>query len=101
MADIFDNPMGLMASSSSNCFADPGVLEPVFQILGFTKVATHRSKDVHLYRQGGINLILNNEPKSIASYFAAEHGPSVCGMAFRVRNAHEAYARALELAPSR
>ena len=35
--------------------------------------------------------------RSIASYFAAEHGPSVCGMAFRVRNAHEAYARALEL----
>jgi len=63
--------------------------------MGFTKVATHRSKDVHLYRQGGINLILNNEPKSIASYFAAEHGPSVCGMAFRVRNAHQAYARAL------
>ena len=70
-------------------------------MLGFTKVATHRSKDVHLYRQGGINLILNNEPKSIASYFAAEHGPSVCGMAFRVRNAHEAYARALSWVRSR
>lgn len=98
MADIFDNPMGLMGFEFIE-FASPtpGVLEPVFQMLGFTKVATHRSKDVHLYRQGGINLILNNEPKSIASYFAAEHGPSVCGMAFRVRNAHEAYARALEL----
>jgi len=60
-------------------------------------VATHRSKDVHLYRQGDINLILNNEPRSVASYFAAEHGPSICGMAFRVRNAHDAYARALEL----
>ncbi|MDF0732999.1 4-hydroxyphenylpyruvate dioxygenase [Pseudomonas entomophila] len=98
MADIFDNPMGLMGFEFIE-FASPtpGVLEPVFQAMGFTKVATHRSKDVHLYRQGGINLILNNEPKSIASYFAAEHGPSVCGMAFRVRNAHEAYARALEL----
>lgn len=98
MADIFDNPMGLMGFEFIELASPtPGVLEPVFQILGFTKVATHRSKDVHLYRQGGINLILNNEPKSIASYFAAEHGPSVCGMAFRVRNAHEAYARALEL----
>lgn len=102
MADIFDNPMGLMGFEFIELASPtPGVLEPVFQILGFTKVASHRSKDVHLYRQGGINLILNNEPKSIASYFAAEHGPSVCGMAFRVRNAHEAYARALELAPSR
>ncbi|WP_236235779.1 4-hydroxyphenylpyruvate dioxygenase [Pseudomonas faucium] len=98
MADIFENPMGLMGFEFIELASPaPGVLEPVFQILGFTKVATHRSKDVHLYRQGGINLILNNEPKSIASYFAAEHGPSVCGMAFRVRNAHEAYARALEL----
>jgi len=98
MADIFENPMGLMGFEFIE-FASPtpGTLEPIFQIMGFTKVATHRSKDVHLYRQGGINLILNNEPKSIASYFAAEHGPSVCGMAFRVRNAHEAYARALEL----
>ncbi|MFQ6575911.1 4-hydroxyphenylpyruvate dioxygenase [Pseudomonas sp. UM16] len=98
MADIFENPMGLMGFEFIE-FASPtpGVLEPIFQIMGFTKVATHRSKDVHLYRQGDINLILNNEPKSVASYFAAEHGPSVCGMAFRVRNAHEAYARALEL----
>ena len=98
MADIDENPMGLAGFEFIE-FASPtpGVLEPIFQIMGFTKVATHRSKDVHLYRQGAINLILNNEPKSIASYFAAEHGPSVCGMAFRVRNAHEAYARALEL----
>ena len=98
MADIYENPMGLAGFEFIE-FASPtpGVLEPIFQIMGFTKVATHRSKDVHLYRQGAINLILNNEPKSIASYFAAEHGPSVCGMAFRVRNAHEAYARALEL----
>ena len=75
----------------------PNVLEPVFEMLGFTRVARHRSKDVSLYRQGGINFILNNEPKSAAAYFAAEHGPSACGMAFRVRNAPQAYARALEL----
>ena len=98
MTDLFDNPMGLMGFEFIE-FASPtpGVLEPVLQAMGFSLVATHRSKQVHLYRQGGINLILNDEPKSIASYFAAEHGPSVCGMAFRVRNAHQAYARALEL----
>ncbi len=98
MTDQLDNPMGLMGFEFIE-FASPtpGTLEPIFEIMGFTKVASHRSKNVHLYRQGDINLILNNEPKSIASYFAAEHGPSVCGMAFKVRNAHEAYARALEL----
>lgn len=98
MADLFENPMGLMGFEFVE-FASPkpNVLEPVFERLGFTKVAVHRSKDVALYRQGGINFIINNEPKSVASYFAAEHGPSACGMAFRVGDAHKAYARALGL----
>lgn len=98
MADLFDNPMGLMGFEFVE-FASPtpGVLEPVLTMLGFTKVARHRSKNVELYRQGDINFIINNEPRSQASYFAAEHGPSACGMAFRVKNSHQAYHRALEL----
>ena len=98
MADLFDNPMGLMGFEFVE-FASPtaGLLEAVFERMGFTQVARHRSKDVVLYRQGDINFIINREPKSLASYFAAEHGPSACGMAFRVRDAHHAYNRALEL----
>ena len=98
MADLFDNPMGLMGFEFVE-FASPtpGVLEPVFERMGFTLVARHRSKDVVLYRQGEINFIVNREPKSVAGYFAAEHGPSACGMAFRVKDAHLAYSRALEL----
>ncbi|WP_314443907.1 4-hydroxyphenylpyruvate dioxygenase [Massilia timonae] len=98
MADLFDNPMGLMGFEFVE-FASPvpGLLDAVFEQLGFVRVARHRSKDVTLYRQGGINFIVNNEPKSHAAYFAVEHGPSACGMAFRVRDAHLAYARALEL----
>jgi 4-hydroxyphenylpyruvate dioxygenase len=98
MADLFENPMGLMGFEFVE-FASPtaGALEPVFETLGFRKVAQHRSKDVALFRQGEINFIINNEQKSAASYFAAEHGPCACGMAFRVKDAHKAYARALEL----
>lgn len=98
MADLFENPMGLMGFEFVE-FASPtpNLLEPVFALLGFTKVALHRSKDVALYRQGDINFIINNEPNSVASFFAAEHGPSACGMAFRVKDAPRAYARALEL----
>jgi 4-hydroxyphenylpyruvate dioxygenase len=98
MADLFDNPMGLMGFEFVE-FASPksGVLEPVFEKLGFSKVAQHRSKDVDLYRQGEINFIVNREPRSQAAYFAAEHGPSACGLAFRVKDAHKAYHRALEL----
>ncbi|MEP6971528.1 MAG: 4-hydroxyphenylpyruvate dioxygenase, partial [Betaproteobacteria bacterium] len=98
MADVFDNPMGLVGFEFVE-FASPtpGVLEPVFEMMGFTKVARHRSKNVTLYRQGDINFIINAEPRSVASYFAAEHGPSACGLAFRVRNSRQAYERALEL----
>jgi 4-hydroxyphenylpyruvate dioxygenase len=63
--------------------------------MGFTRIARHRSKDVDLWRQGEINLIANYEPKSPAAYFAAEHGPSACGMAFRVKNARVAYDEAI------
>jgi len=98
MADLFDNPMGLCGFEFVE-FASPvpGVLEPLFEKMGFTLVARHRSKDVVLYRQGEINFIVNREPKSLAGYFAAEHGASACGLAFRVRDSHKAYRRALEM----
>jgi 4-hydroxyphenylpyruvate dioxygenase len=98
MTDLFENPMGLMGCEFVE-FASPtpGVLEPMFERMGFAHVASHRSKDVALFRQGDINFIVNREPKSAAFYFAAEHGTSACGMAFRVRDSHQAYARALEL----
>ena len=96
MADLFDNPMGLMGFEFVE-FASPsaGLLEPVLASLGFAEVARHRSKDVSLYRQGDINFVVNREPKSPAAYFAAEHGPSACAMAFRVRDSHQAFERAL------
>ena len=98
MADLYENPMGLMGFEFVE-FASPvpDTLEPVFEKLGFTLVAKHRSKDVVLYRQGQINFIVNRDPKSPAGYFAAEHGPSACGLAFRVKDSHKAYELALAL----
>ena len=96
MADLFENPMGLMGFEFVE-FASPvaGVLEALFVQMGFRLVARHRSKDVELYRQGDINFIVNREPHSNAAYFAAEHGPCACSMAFRVKDSHQAYAMAI------
>ena len=92
MADLFENPAGLDGFEFVEfCALEKNVLEPVFEVMGFTRIAKHRSKDVHLWRQGQINLIINYEPKSAAWYFAREHGPSACGMAFRVKDARQAY----------
>lgn len=98
MVDLFENPMGLCGFEFVE-FASPvgGIIELLFERMGFSLVAHHRSKNVVLYRQGDINFIVNREPKSLAGYFAAEHGPSACALAFRVQDAQKAYARALEL----
>lgn len=97
MADLFENPAGLDGFEFVEFTApEKGILEPVFEAMGFTKVAVHKSKAVELWRQGDINFITNYEKYSPAHYYAEEHGPSACGMAFRVKNAQKAYAEVLE-----
>ncbi len=76
---------------------DPPAMASVFERMGFRAIARHRHKNVTLYRQGGINFILNAEPDSFAQRFARLHGPSVCAIAFRVRDAKTAYERAVSL----
>ena len=93
-----DNPMGTDGFEFVEYTApDTKALGRLFEMLGFTAVARHRSKDVTLYRQGEINFVVNAEPDSFAQAFARVHGPSACAMAFRVRDAAAAYERAIEL----
>src|SRR5687767_3184452 len=92
------NPMGTDGFEFVEYAApDPGLLRGLFEQLGFPVVARHRSKNVTLHSQGDINFIINAEPAGFGQTFAREHGPSACAMAFRVRDAAFAYARAIEL----
>ncbi|OBX44638.1 hypothetical protein [Moraxella catarrhalis] len=71
MADLFENPMGLCGFEFVEfASSTPNLLEPLFEKMGFSLVAKHCSKDVLLYRQGGINFMVNREPNSEAMYFA-------------------------------
>ncbi len=93
-----ENPMGTDGFEFVEfCHPDPSKLDHLFRTMGFVPVAKHRSKDVTLYRQGGINLIVNAQPGSFATEFATKHGPSAPAMAFRVVDAQHAYDRALSL----
>jgi 4-hydroxyphenylpyruvate dioxygenase len=67
------------------------------QALGFAHAGRHRSKAVDLYRQGGINLILNAEQDSAAAEHFQLHGPSVCAVGLKVDDARRAIARAQAL----
>ena len=56
------------------------LLDNVLEVLGFRRAGRHRSKNVTLYRQGSINLILNAEPNSFAREHFDIHGPSICAV---------------------
>ncbi len=71
-------------------------LKALFVSLGFAEIAKHRSKEAWLYRQGDISFIVNAQPHSQAEGFAKVHTSSVCGMAFRVKDANVALKQALD-----
>jgi 4-hydroxyphenylpyruvate dioxygenase len=94
----WDNPMGTAGFEFIEYAApDPAAMGALFVRMGFKPIARHRRKNVVLYRQGGINFIVNAEPDSFAQRFARLHGPSICAIAFRVDDAKAAYERALSL----
>ena len=98
MADLWENPAGTDGFEFIEYAApDPRVMGELFERLGFKAIARHRHKNVILYRQGGINYVVNAEPDSFAQRFARQHGPSICAIAFRVQDAKTAYERAIAL----
>lgn len=98
MADLWDNPMATDGFEFIEFTApESGPLGELFEKMGFTAVARHRSKNVTLYRQGDVNLIVNAEETGFPRSFSGLHGPSACAIAFRVADAAKAYKRAMEL----
>ena len=94
---MWDNPMGTDGFEFIEYAApDPVAMGALFVRMGFKPVAKHRHKNVTLYRQGGVNYLINAEPDSFAQRFAKLHGPSICAIAFRVQDAKRAYERVLE-----
>lgn len=69
---------------------EPKKLEALFEQYGFKKIGKHKTKDVTLFRQGGVNFVINNEPETFAARFCEQHGPSICAMGFRVKDATKA-----------
>jgi 4-hydroxyphenylpyruvate dioxygenase len=101
MSDAWENPIGTDGFEFVEYTApDIAALHVWFETMGFRAVARHRAKAVTLYRQGEINFIVNAEPGSHGERFARAHGPSACAMAFRVRDAAQAWRSLLALGAS-
>ncbi|MEO7071838.1 MAG: 4-hydroxyphenylpyruvate dioxygenase [Rhodanobacter sp.] len=84
----FENPMGIDGFEFVE-FAAPadrvGELHMLFRQMGFSAVLKHKTRAITVYRQNGVNFLLNEDPDSFAADFAAKHGPSACGFAIRFK----------------
>src|SRR5262249_17922570 len=65
--------------------------------LGFSLSARHRNKDVLLYRQGGINIVINTEKEGLAHSSWLVHGTSAYALGLKVEDAAATVARARAL----
>ncbi len=90
------NPLGLdgfefVEFTSPNAAAMTALIEQ----LGFVAYSKHPTKDLVRYKQGRINLLVNQETTGQVADFRADHGPSASGMAFRVADAKQAFDTAI------
>ena len=75
----------------------PQVLGGLLERMGFRLVARHRSREVELYRQGTMSIIINSHPADIPRTVTPVERPVISALCIRVRDADAAYRRALDL----
>ena len=76
--------------------SQPQAFGALLQKMGFSAVARHRSREVMLYRQGAMNVIVNSHPDALPGLAAPVETPTLAAMAFRVRDASQAYRHSLD-----
>ncbi len=87
------NPLGLVGVEFIEyATSKPQALGNVLETMGFRPIARHRSREVLLYRQGGLNIIVNAHGTGAA----LTEKPVISAIALRVSDAAAAYKRALD-----
>ncbi|MSQ51825.1 MAG: 4-hydroxyphenylpyruvate dioxygenase [Betaproteobacteria bacterium] len=103
------NPLGLDGIEFIEyATSKPQALGQLLETMGFRPISRHRSREVLLYRQGDMNIIVNAH---VDAHLSANLGagignpqnglqsaetPTITAICFRVRDARAAYHRALE-----
>ena len=97
--DHAGNPLGIAGIE----FIEYATTEPLafgslIEQMGFVAIARHRSREVTLYRQGGMNIVVNGDKRALPSS-AREDMPAtvISAIALRVRDADQAYRHAIEM----
>ena len=74
---------------------EPEAMIARLELMGFTRTHVNPATGAVRLKQGDITMLVNSTPKGQAADFAADHGPSANGMAFRVADAKAAFEGAL------
>lgn len=91
------NPVGLDGVEFIEyATAKPQALGHVLEMMGFRPIARHRSREVLLYRQGGLNIVVNAHPADANGATQGVDTPAISAVALRVRDAGAAYRYVLE-----
>lgn len=92
-----NNPLGLDGIEFTEyASADIDYMEKIFLDFGFSKLKKHKDKGITYFNQNDIHFLLNNEQSGFSHEFTKAHGPAVCSMGWRVKDAEYAYKTALE-----
>ena len=93
-----NNPLGIAGIEFIEyATSQPLALGALLEQMGFGATARHRSREVTLYRQGGMNVIVNADPRALPQ---GEEGPQatvISAIALRVRDADAAYRHAIDM----
>lgn len=86
------NPLGLDGVEFIEyATTKPQALGQVLEMMGFRPIARHRSREILLYRQGGLNIVVNAHAAEVA-----QEVPTISAIALRARDARAAYHYVLE-----
>ncbi len=75
---------------------DPDFMEKVFLAFGFSKTRKFTGRDIDYFNQNDIHFLLNKEKSGFSKEFAKKHGPAICSMGWRVKNAEFAFTEAVK-----
>jgi 4-hydroxyphenylpyruvate dioxygenase len=91
------NPLGLDGIEYIEyATSEPQALGQALEMMGFRPIARHRSREVTLYHQGRMNIIVNAHVSALPRAVRPAKTPVISAIALRVRSAAAAYRYVIE-----
>lgn len=93
-----NNPLGMDGIEFIEyATVEPSALGILLEKMGFAAIARHRSREVTLYRQGAMNIIVNADRDAYPQLDKDVQSTSISAIALRVRDANVAYQHAINM----